>query len=337
MKTIRKILTYIVMVMVLVSNISYSVAEWEGVAISTVEVKDSKNITITLDKELETSTLTSEEVKVMHDVTIEKAELDIADAKKVVLTLASELSRNTTYNLISLVWVDGSMDFETASDLSWEIMNTWSEGIKSINIIDEKTIEVMYHEAITSNEVELKLLEDMNIESITPDSTVIFSVTTLWELEKENNYIFMLLAGSTPSGEEAVIEYGIFDFATGADIPVASSENEAEVVEIQETANIEDTSTETTTADTINISDEDNNQEAAINTMETGSQDSAMEWEDIELNSAAEWDENLILEKNIDEVAAEATEVPETGAATNATILITLGLAGMAMFRRKKA
>ena len=61
--------------------------------------------------------LTEEEIKIMHDIVISSVELDVADAKKATVFLASELLANTQYNLISVFGMDGSMDFEIPSDL----------------------------------------------------------------------------------------------------------------------------------------------------------------------------------------------------------------------------
>jgi hypothetical protein len=139
--------------------------------------------------------LTKEEIKIMHDIVVSSVELDIADAKKATVFLASELRQNTKYNLISVFGMDGSMDFEIGSSLeAEEIMNMADEGIKSINIIDSKNIEIVYFDAITTNELELKLLEDMNIESIQTESNSSVDIKTTSDLEKENNYIFMLLS-----------------------------------------------------------------------------------------------------------------------------------------------
>lgn len=324
MKTMKKILIGTMVMLCFMANISYSFADW--VSITDIDVIDTRNITATLDMDVDADKLTKEEIKIMHDIVVSSVELDIADAKKATVFLASELRQNTKYNLISVFGMDGSMDFEIGSSLeAEEIMNMADEGIKSINIIDSKNIEIVYFDAITTNELELKLLEDMNIESIQTESNSSVDIKTTSDLEKENNYIFMLLSVVWLEWADIEVEDGIYDFETWADIAIASSQVVEEVEEVIEES-------------VVIIEDDTQNEEvfgeAEANTEVLG------EWSEEEneadLNAAAEWDENLSLEKNIDEVAAAATEVPSTWTATSILVLLTLWATALVWLRRRK-
>jgi hypothetical protein len=121
------------------------------------------------------------------------------------------------------------------------------------------------------------------------------------------------------------VEDGIYDFETWADIAIASSQVVEEVEEVIEES-------------VVIIEDDTQNEEvfgeAEANTEVLG------EWSEEEneadLNAAAEWDENLSLEKNIDEVAAAATEVPSTWTATSILVLLTLWATALVWLRRRK-
>ena len=332
MKIMKKVLVGTIATLCFISNISYSFAEW--VSITDITVLDTKNIVATLDMDIDTEMLTKEEIKIMHDIAVSSVELDVADANKATVYLASELRQDTKYNLISVFGMDGSMDFEIGSNIeAAEIMNTADEWIKSINIIDSKNLEVIYFDAITSNELELKLLEDMNIESILAESNSSIDITTASDLEKESSYIFMLLSVVWLEWAVLEIENGIYDFETSADITVASPNEVVEEVVQEEVA--EEIVVEEAVVSTEN---QTQNEEVVIDT-ETIVVDQNM-WndgeEEVDLNAAAEGDENLTLDKNIDEVAATATEVPSTWAATGILILFTLWATALAGFRRRK-
>lgn len=324
MKIMKKVLVGTIAALCFISSAPYSFAE--SVSITDVTVVDTRNVTATLDNDIDADKLTKEDIKVMHDIVISSVELDVADAKKATVFLASELRQNTIYNLISVFGMDGSMDFEIGSSLQEEeILNTSDEGIKSINIIDSKNLEVVYFDAITTNELELKLLEDMNIDSLQAQSNSSISVTTASDLEIENSYIFMLLSVAWLEWADVKVESGIYDFETTANITVASSNEvvEEEIVIIEEEIQNEDIVIE---SDTSVIENEEIVNEEIVNEIQAETE--------VDLNAAAEG--NLSLDKNIDEVAASATEVPSTWAATGLLILLTLWATALVGFRKRK-
>jgi hypothetical protein len=187
------------------------------VSVTDLQVNDSRTIVIELDEEIDTSILESNDIKIMHDIMLESPEIDLDDSKRITVELKTPLDRNTIYNLISISGVDGSMDFETEASLdNEEIMNTKDEGIKSITILNPNVLEVYYYEPIEENEVELKLLRDMSIDTITSESESEseFIVSPVAKLLPSNNYIFMLLSAIGPEGDDAEISNGIFDFST---------------------------------------------------------------------------------------------------------------------------
>lgn len=322
MKTTKKILVLAMAMLCFMSNISYSFADW--VSITDIDVIDTRNITATLDIDVDADKLTKEEIKIMHDIVVSSVELDLADAKKATVFLSSELRQNTKYNMISVFGMDGSMDFEIGASLgAKEIMNVSDEGIKSINIIDSKKIEVVYFDAITTDELELKLLEDMNIESIQAESNSSVDITTASDLEKENSYIFMLLSVVWLEWADIEVEDGIYDFETPADIIIASSQVVEEAVQ-----------------ESVVITEDNTSNEAEFVAEAEATTEVQNEWNEVEneveLNAAGEWVDNLSLEKNIDEVAAAATEVPSTWTASSLLMLFTLWATVLVGCRRRK-
>ena len=321
----KKVLVGTIATLCFISNVSYSFAEW--VSITDINVVDTKNITASLDQDIDADMLTKEDIKVMHDIVVSSVELDIADAKKATVFLASELRADTKYNLISVFGMDGSMDFEIGSSLNMEeIMNSADEGIKSINIIDSKNLEVIYFDAITSNELELKLLEDMNIERIQAQSNSSIDITTAWDLEIENSYIFMLLSVVGLEWENVEVENGIYDFETTADITVAASNEVIEEI-IEEEIIVEQ---EPIVEEEVSV----NNEEVVISAEDQEIVDEIEAETEVDLNAAAEG--NLSLDKNIDEVAASATQVPSTWTTSSLLILLTLWATALVWFRRRK-
>lgn len=346
MKILKKIISLWILIWFISLNTSAVIAEWDAVSVSDLKVENVKVVSVTLNNEIDTNTLTNADLKIMHDIPMENIELDMAEANKATVKLETSLDEKTSYNLISIAGVDGSMDFETASSLDGQTFeNTSDEWIQSITILNPMTIEVVYYDAITQNDIEMKLLKDMPIDSIMWESDVVFKVQSWDAFEINSDYIFMLLAAVWKAGSSVEIENGIFDFVTPSELPVMPVEEvqqepvEEESVElgqgdmslteqfmeeiIQPVMNMEqEGETFEDNGQELNAAGEENVDTAAESIVGNGDLDT-QEW----LTKA--WG-------NIAEVAWEASEVPTTGAASNLLILITLLMSmGIALRKRK--
>lgn len=286
---------------------SYGWEDSDGLSIEDTIVVNSTQIDVILNKDISLNDLDSEDVKVMHDVSLESSELDIADARKVTINLKSSIKINTVYNLISVFWMDGSIDFETKENLDWEsIMNQEEEWIKSINIVNPNTIEVFFFDTVKSTEVEFKILEDLNVLELDfkADSEKSFYIELESKLETESSYILMVLAANDLNWLELEIENWIFDFETSSELK-----------------------NDWVSDETIDVWSE----------LEWFLEDTLTEWEWEDLNSAwTEEDLDLILESTISEVAAWASETPPTWTSTNIMIFLTLWLTMIKWLTRRK-
>lgn len=327
MKHLRKLFTLVIIWLILCNTLSSVIAEWNPISIEWLEVQDNRNIYVTVDNEIETNSLSPSEIKLLHDIALSTSELDIANAKKAVVSLDFDLSTNTSYNLISITWVDWSIVFETWDNLNGEeIPNTLDDGIESITIIDPNNIEVYYYDAIDSSEIELKLLKDVSIESISRESDTEFRVKTSEFLKTESNYIFMLLAAKNIDNSEAEIENGIYNFDTPLQLEKAS----------EEVISTPDLNAASEIQDSTPIMPDDSEEQSESKT-ELKNQEMS-EWSNKEEDYIQDdWsDQNTASGSNIEVVASEATTVPEAGPATHILMILTLLCALWIHFKMKK-
>jgi hypothetical protein len=343
MKSVRKFLIALLIMTYIVST-SGNILAAELISVASVEVEYDTKVTASLDNEIDTASLSSEDVKILHDISILGTDLDSADARKALVSLNEELSENAVYNLITIEWPDSSMDFKTGTNLAWEdIYNELGEWIESIYIIDPKNIEVTYFDPISDSELVVKIFRDLTIESLESISNTQIWVITSEELLVNNDYIFMLLEASNLDNSTAIIESGIYNFNTPAsleqapvvepDLNAASEEVTTSSMETEEEKSGEMTETQSENSQQESIASKT---DVSSTTAEADSnkQVQAEEW--ITKASGSTTDNESVEESNIAAIAAEATAVPETGTTTSVMIFLTMLLAlGIHMKRRK--
>jgi len=274
MKTVRKLLTAMLILIYTVWTTANVVAEWEPISIDSLEVQYEKHINVSLNNEIDINALSSnDDVKILHDISVLGSDLDPADPRKALIHLDQELAKDSKYNLIAIEGADGSMDIETGSNLEWEdIYNEAGEWIESISIIDPKNIEVTFFEAITEIEISLKLFRDLPIDSLENISNTQIWVKTTEKLATSNNYIFMLIGAKNLDNSEAVIDNGIYNFETPSyleqapleetvNLNAATEEVEQVVEESNEVQNQEVVSTEVITTEEVVV---DNTAESVV-------------------------------------------------------------------------
>ena len=331
MKTVRKILVAFLMFVYFISTSSGAIAEWELISVESVEVQYETQVKVSLNNEIDVNALSDDDITILHDINVSSSDIDPADARKVLISLDEALEENSIYNIITIKWIDGSMDFQTENNLEWEeIFNESAEGIESVFIIDPKSIEVTYYDPIVEAETDLKLFRDLPIISVNSLSNTQIEIGTVESLNVSNNYIFMLIGAKNIDNSDAEIESGIYNFETPSyldEVPVQEEEvnlNAAEEEEEVETP-VQEVVIEEAQAEEIVVVEEEVAEVSVQETVTT-----------TETEEVSEATEEAPQESNIEAVAAEATAVPETGTASSIMILITMLLAfGVHMKKRK--
>ena len=146
---------------------------WSSYAayIDSLEVVDTKSLHLSMS---EVKMWTGEivwEIKVLNDMSIAFASQDEEDDYTAVLTLDETLEKDTEYSLLTVFGADGSIDFKTGDSLEGiEILNPETDeigqSIESITLVDVNTIEVIYMEELSGEELEFKLLSEIGVEGI---------------------------------------------------------------------------------------------------------------------------------------------------------------------------
>lgn len=199
-------------------NISFAA----DIKTDSVVVVDDKTIDFTLTNDFNQDIWEiAWDVKVLSDMEIISSERDLEDSKKVNIFLWWwKVAENTSYSLLTVVWAEWSIDFETKEDFVWaEILNTEAleaQWIESVVIRDPLTIEVFYKDVLSSTEFEYKLLANIEvnkIEKLAPDNNDV-RVSLSSKLQVSRDYILMLINLMDKDEQKVDFNDGIFDFST---------------------------------------------------------------------------------------------------------------------------
>jgi len=257
------------------------------------------------------------EVKILRDISI-RGGFTWKESSQVELILEDPLLPNTNYSLLSIIWADGSIDFKTSDELDDKTIMNLSrdeqEDIKSITIVNSRTVLIDYIQDLSETEFEYKLLAESRVESIEnkayDDSKIFIRVDP--PLLAEQNYILMILDMQDVDGIFLDFELWIYDFST----PPGDEWIEYNTQDIAETA------------DNLITEEEINENEISIPEVRIVEE----EFSD-NLESAGE---EISLEKNINSVAQTVGETPDTGAETWILILLSLVINSFYHLSRRK-
>ena len=197
--------------------------------IDKIDVIDNNTIQITASKDVEFSDSFVEwDIKVLKDINVSYSALDSNNSKKVVLNLSDDLLANNSYSLITVLWAKGNIDFKIWDYLEWEITNPslklWEEGIEKINIIDSKTLELYYNYDLNDNMFEFKILSDVVTSWLFSKWNNIVDLGIKWNLEKESDYILMILNLEDTNNNVLVFDEDLYDFSTTSDLIIDTQE-----------------------------------------------------------------------------------------------------------------
>lgn len=244
------------------------------------------------------------EIKILKDVEITFSSKSFDETSKIVLNLKDSLIPNSSYNLLSVFWVDWNIDFNLWDELNLvDIANpeniVWIQWISRLVIFDSKTIEVYFNDPIDSTEFEFKLFRESKVEYINNEAGKL-SLTLNDNLDKSSNYLLMLISLKDSSWTDLQFEEEIYDFVTTDTLWEKS-------IDIMDTFIKSDNGEIIPTLDGI----VDNN-----------------------LNTALEWSENT-MSWELNTVALNAAVTPKSWPETWILILLTI-LVNIFIFARKK-
>jgi len=214
-------------------------------SISKIEAVDNNTVEITASNDVVFSdTYVEGDIKVLKDINVSFSVADSANARKVVLNLSDDLEANTSYSLITILGANGNIDFEIWDFLEWEIKNPllmdYEEWIEKINIVDSRTLELYFNYDLEDDMFEFKILSDIITSWLTSEWNNILNLEIRSNLEKESEYILMVLTLEDINGNTLVFEEDLYDFTTSnslvedveeKEIVLASAEEEVEVEE----------------------------------------------------------------------------------------------------------
>lgn len=217
-----KILLFLGLTSLLTGNVFAS-------TIDKIDVVNNNTVKITASNDVVFSdSFVQWDIKVLKDINVSYSSIDSNNSRKVVLNLSDDLLANTSYSLITILWAKGNIDFKIWDYLKGPITNKslkeWEEWIEKINIIDSRTLEVSYNYDLTDNMFEFKVLSDIITNWLFSKWNNIVDLGIKWNLEKESNYILMILDLEDNKGNKLVFDQDLYDFATTNDLKINTQE-----------------------------------------------------------------------------------------------------------------
>lgn len=264
-----------------------------------INVIDNKTINLTFDGWVVLPEWPiNSEIKVLKDIDVSFVSKGIENQNKVSINLAWVLEPNTGYSLLNILGPEWNIDFTTGGDISGlEVVN---DAITEWQFITKVVVSDAKTIDVYYNNVVLDAELEYKILSDLPVSSItakenVAFVSLKDNLDEYNSYIVMLFSVKDINGSEISFDEDLYDFQT------ESFMMDMWVDEIAEPM------VDTQTADTTEATDNDT-QEALQAT------------------------ENA---DNIEEVALNAAETPETWAETTFIVLFALGLTGIVFLRKR--
>lgn len=295
MNTLNKILAWI-LAFGLIAN---SYAATTELNVESVNSSDKDNLIITLDNEIDTMWEKIDwDVSIFKDLEVLTA--DITSSNIVSIELAKPLKENTSYSIMSFRWVSWDMNFDIKDKIEGVSIenNSFDLDLEKITLKDKYNIDIVYAKDIEASEVVIKLLKEINIESLTIDLDSKKDITAkLWDsLDSLSKYILMIYAIENEAWQEYSFVNPIFEFTSSSYETEESQDNTEEIILDEEV----------TTDDVIKNIEETLEEDV----------DPMMTWK-------------------IEEVALNSAETPDTWAETNVLIVLTFIVTSVVFLRRK--
>lgn len=216
MNTVKKIL--LILLSILVFSNAY--AEENKATIIDIEADNADMINVFLDKEvLSDSKNITWDIKINKDLPLD-ANIDLDNDRKVNISLKEDLETNKSYSFLSVLWVDGSMDFKLSDEINWVelVAKSSNKNIEKIIIVDSTHMEVYYRKSISTEDGEIwvKVLKEKEISSVelNLDNKKELNVKLKDTLEAESDYILMLFSLTLENENTYSFDEPIENFST---------------------------------------------------------------------------------------------------------------------------
>lgn len=186
--------------------------------IDKVDVLNSHELSVNFSEDVTFGDETQGDVKVLKDIIVSFATRDATDHYKVVLTLEEDLDILTNYNLLSIYWADGNIDFKTTKYLNEvELENAFQpedQGITKVMTLDERTLEVYFKYPVEDTDFEFKLFSENFVDTIAKDTDNSLKLHLEKSIEQNSQYMLMVLNLKDESGSNIMLSEDLFNFQT---------------------------------------------------------------------------------------------------------------------------
>ena len=213
--------------------------------IEEIIIINDKNIDLQLSKDVVLSEwIVDSEIKFFKDIEITFVSKDFNDQNKLILNLASDLQLNKTYSLLTIIWPEINLDFVTWISLEdFEISNKENTNLQTqwlnrIVIKDSKTLELYFNNVLQEEEFEFKLLNELNIQSLTSNLNNKISLVLDDNIETLSIYLIMILSVKDNIWNEVIFDEDLYELNTTQDLEIANTQ---EKINLEEDNVTEDT------------------------------------------------------------------------------------------------
>jgi len=313
----------------------YNLKSITATSTQTLEIELNKSVGINA-KNIES------DLKVYQDRSVRDSIKDTTNPKMVEVTLSEPLTKGDSYSILSISWVEGSIEFTIGNSLeNHEVQNGAldgeQQGIQKIMIVDPSTIEITFLQELTDEEFDFKVYKDIEIDSMKAGATEsIIDVVLKDSLEDNSDYVWTVTLFEGGS-DKIDVDSGIYDFMT--DTLNKYSTKEATTTLSWESENLDDSEEESSEE---SLTDEQTLEETLLAALEgTSSDDESTEllaWEEeinYELNSAGEDPANRE-NTQLENLALSTSETPDTGAETWVLVIATFIINTFYFLSRRK-
>lgn len=212
---LMKILAFLIINALFTTNI---LAAENDISIIDVDATNSNVLKIFMDRDLETNSadLTSD-IKIFKDLNTETIIKDLENDKLLSINLSEDIKNNSSYSLLSVYWVEWSIDFRIDDLINWlEIIWNDTDWVEKISIINSRQLNVVFKNSIISDDVDVKILREYNIDSLqfNIDNKKELDVYLADKLSITSKYLVMVFSITTTENIVYTIWNSIYDFNT---------------------------------------------------------------------------------------------------------------------------
>lgn len=217
-------------------------------SIDNITAVDNNTIQLTTSSDVVLSDSKVEwDVKLLKDVPVSFSAKDTENTKKVLVNLSWDLIANTSYSLITILWGEWNIDFRIGQFLEWEFLNSnlleWEKWIQKVKVIDSRTLEIYFTDALTESTFEFKILSEIELNGLKSVWANKFELEVAKNIEKSTNYIVMVLSLTDANGKKVTFDEDLYDLSTPADLVQEVPEQPLTVAQVQPEPIMEETAT----------------------------------------------------------------------------------------------